>query len=434
MLNSDQFLISIISNSLAKMSTFNLIQITILLTIVFHISGKWNKPIELFQNNDSVTSVIGLYIEPTTQVHHVVFHNWGIDRVIYKKLNLQGTVLESHNFSHPEMSYANMGSLVSSNNGKKLHLLLNGLKKNDKNKFGLWYSESTDEGHSWSNVVNVIDMNDNLSRQGSSMVVIQETGRVFVFFTVVEEVAPLDNRGIIKVVSKPPDSSIFSKEVVIYEVPQGLEVRNALTAQYTVKNSKPLLHLLWAQGFSQPDAMYYSSSQDYGISWTTPRKISDNDKIYPYNMIESASNKDFGSMFVGLYTEYSYYKKRVAISNDHGNSFTLLDASSGDHQMFDQWSHNMGIGLCGPPNQPTIYMLIDRNQSPMEYSSLDVKTMRITKLDRPFSEYGDDSCGITLACSSDLAKKEVTISAITEVGYGKPTRYLLMTTEVRKFN
>ncbi len=416
-----------------------MVSLLFMVLVALSTQASW-RTTELFSTSNPVgfTNHFGLFIDPVTQVHHVLFHNCREDYknyVFYKRVSSEGAVLGQERFVGPSMYEAFDGKLLGSADGRRLYALLAGYNDPNLEHRDLWYKESTDGGITWTETTRLprASSDEGLSRKGSALLPIHESGRVFAFYS-----ASMNNvaSNSIRMVTKPVGSAVFSQETVIFGEEPRRTVRDCIAAEYSMKENKPVIHVVWMSG--SPNSgdhgrIYYMRSENLGLTWQRWQICADA-VVFPAGRIESAGNWKLRNSPVFLFQESTRSELwKLIIMKDHGASYDLVTLTNLTRPSGKGSDHDAGICLCGTAGHPLLYTLIDNNKNePAKYQVVDMNTNKVRMLDHPFRETGSDSSGIRLACATDPDTGRTTVSAITEVGYNKPVRRLLMDTIVYK--
>ncbi len=418
----------------------------IALLLIVSVSGIW-RTTELYRNSNALTGHYGIFIDPVTKSQHTIFYNYGSQAFMYRRVSSSGAITAEKNFTADTMLSADNGAIRGSQNGRSLYVMMQGTYNHSGPFRDIWYTESTDGGDSWTKPV-ALPRRDKViyySREAGALLTIESAKRVFIFYAVDIGTGQFDRSRYFRFVTKPMGSAVFSAETDLFSGSPVDVCRNYILTDYTLNAGKPIIHLIWGesssitcQGFrasrhsSGMEAVRHMYSINNGVSWSEPDMIADD---FAYSeMAELSVNRKVAPSTMALLFTFSNNRriKRLAVFRDHGKKLDTLDLY-GSPKEISTFVRTTGIAICGRSDKPILYSLIDRSNQAPKYDVVDLNTMKAKEISpRPFESHGDDTSGINLACDQDGSK--TIVSAVTEVGYGKPLRQLLLDTTVYSDN
>jgi len=240
---------------------------------------------KIFNESGIATSI---YIDPSTNITHFGYSiQWREEfmdsyEICYRHMDSNGQLSEQIRLTSDPRLYRS--TITGAGNGKNLYITAFGPRNSFEGYcseqygtdgcYDIYFTESADNGKTWTKWRQLDHGNqtDIYRRLGETTFIVKETGRMFVFYSV----GSYEERNAIGFVTKPKDSSLFSRESII--ATRGPHyVAAGIGASYTYDKGTLVLHVcweeLWGKSWAEYDNIYYSQSRDMGIHWSEPRAI-----------------------------------------------------------------------------------------------------------------------------------------------------------------
>eukprot|EP01022_Parablepharisma_sp_SALTPOND_P014585 TRINITY_DN1998_c0_g2_i2.p2 TRINITY_DN1998_c0_g2~~TRINITY_DN1998_c0_g2_i2.p2 ORF type:complete len:209 (+),score=8.62 TRINITY_DN1998_c0_g2_i2:107-733(+) len=175
-----------------------------ILALCLTAETKWTEPIQLLDISHSYSVVVwSVYRDPVSSLNHVLVSENNEVQYLHFALTDDGTVVSKSEFHDP--GYGLAGVVKGANNGKNLFMALWSYMPGKRSAIN--FTESSNSGETWSKAQSIAL--SSTDRWLQDMVYIRETGRLFVFF--------IDQDFTLRMVTRSPGSSVFSKDLVIAE-------------------------------------------------------------------------------------------------------------------------------------------------------------------------------------------------------------------------
>lgn len=385
----------------------------------------WTKPADIYSSG-SLFFAKELYTDPSTGIHHILHGSSFATVINYWQVNADDTVKLKLQFHDASLAGFFAGRIFGLGDGKNLYVQFMGLRRvGSNNVFDQWFGESTDGGATWSALVRVPrdNMADSCHRFGDAAVATSE-GRLFIYYHV--ECPP--DFAKMYYVTRPPGSKVFTSEKLLYEDSAFNQIRPSVTAEVTLKNGKPLLHVIWGNYDSTLRPVMYTQSGDNGVTWTTPKQISNAGDFYSgFMMLTSTSNaKAAGSTVAGTYAVSPPHKLRMFYSNNNGEKFDVIEATHLHQDLYTWDFRTNAMCICGP--KPTLYVLTQTHDDLIEYAVWDLATMKVERPEDPFEDI-IRGYGVRLSCS--IVNNKPIVTALVPVYLEDKMEHLYIAHDVR---
>jgi len=380
------------------------------------IMCEWTPPVDVANHPDGWSLVSDVYHDDATDVTHFLYTmQYPKCGFMHMAVSENGTVLNRTMFIDTQ-SCANDGRIRGRGDGKTLHIAMIGSRLtpagysyNDVN-----LTESHDGGMTWSPITQIPkeDANDKVSRYLGDIVLVKENGRVFEFHYV--------NDNSLRIITKAPDSSVYSIEVPI--IPKLSLYYNSryMRAAYTYWLSRLMLHVVYAEYGSNCDIKYIRSTNN-GISWTAPRTIVREDV---FEMLSIDADSRLPSVLTFAYSRRNITGNFIIISKNYGDNFSLpIPATQGRQR--SSINSTATIKICGTKGFPFLVSMfaVDpvNNGIGMEYAYWDFDNMTRYSAPNIFDNQVVTSVGFD--CIDDDPVGQLNVTAFVGVKYNEVTHY-----------
>ena len=366
-------------------------KITIFIAILSCVFGEWTHPVDLYQDS-LIFYPKDLYTDPSTGTSHALWCAHQSQYMNYWRITESQAVISRTPIVDPIITSFFAGRIIGPGNGRDLYMLTMGTR-GVHDSYDQFLSESHDNGDTWSQFVRPPrdDMDDECDRYGDALLLIKETGRIYLFYQ-------LDCEGQyakLAFVTRPPGSQVFSRERVVIDNPDHEQIRPSITAEYTIESEKMVLHIVWGEVDNRERRrVMHVRSQDYGLTWSVPGIVSGTDKCAGMWSISSIAGKKEG-ILMGTYAVSASEKLKLFYSKDNGRNFTVVDSSLNNQQIYIWEYRPNSMAICGGKDRPMLFMLSHTKYDEVEYSIWDLNTMQVERVEVPFS-------GITIYAGAKL--------------------------------
>jgi len=391
----------------------------VLLVLAIGALAKWSDPVELYTDERAI-ELHTLYTDPLTGISHIWWSiYWESPTVYYAQVSSEGQTLFQTQIDVPNMVLFDGGKMVGLGNGKDLYVMLLGGRRCRGGLFPSLcteplFSESKDGGRTWSPFAPIQrpDMSDKCDRDSYSLVVMPNTGRIFIFYSLTCDAAAKDLKGPRRMcyVTRPSQSNTFEKERIIYEFDER-ETSTGPLADYTFSNGLPIIHLFW-QRKMVGQQMMYANSKNLGLTWSAPVELGEHgEKMLLHDMASISGPYPF---VAGTYSDFDMPTK-MWYSKDHGRTLDIKEISEarGTKYMSD-YSKDTAMAVCGTKESPTLLVLSQSNDLCLTYSSWDIKTMEATVGEAPFGSFTSQD-GVGVSCYNANGNMVVTAAVSVRI-------------------
>jgi hypothetical protein len=243
--------------------------------IIFCVSATWNEPVDLKNSSMIFLAAKDVYSDPSTGMHHIILGNSN-ELVEYWQVSRENKITFKKALNIKIFKRGLYVRITGAGDGKRLYLVITAFTGTPRIE-ELYYSESENNGVTWSQLSVIPNKKDTFERICGSLLFIPESERIFVFYHLITN---KDQK--IAYVTKPKGSLVFSEEKIAIELPKDESFRRSLTAVSTSEKGKTKLHIFWANpplsGENNRNAMR-STSEDNGVTWTTPNLIKERNDV-----------------------------------------------------------------------------------------------------------------------------------------------------------
>ena len=251
----------------------------------------------------------------------------------------------------------------------------------------LFFRESKDGGDTWGKPVLVAQLDPNSTHYAyATVIIVKETGRIFYFYRKAVD----ENTFILAVTSRPPDSTVFSREYIL-----PYENMETFDAQYIYSGKD-----LWLYVFVNvrgpnlvAGTLTFSLSTNSGIQWAAPKVIIDEVQTFIRPLAKLSDERIFL-----LYQSYHpFYESNTVIkySRDQGDTWSPgYVAKEGPIEVNDLLTQS-SFDLIGSGYLQVLTLFVQDGESDYHYSYWNVTEMELQKLDQPFS--GNYSLGVAVS-------------------------------------
>jgi hypothetical protein len=357
------------------------------MVLVASVMAVWTTPVTPFGiSHLGLVQIRSVYTDPSTEINHVLVSDYDYRFTYYLAIADDGKLLRSRKFT----TAVDVGVVTGADDGKHIYISLWVALTYFKTVTN--FTESTDGGVSWSDPITVANAGI------SDMLLIKETGRIFIF---------LHNdtgRGDVRMVSRAPGSTIFSKEAII--VHEGI-YHPYMKATYNFYQGRQTIHLFFTNG--ELELLNYTQSLTNGETWSTPVTVI---KHRPYLNHLVSEPKISDKVFVN----FNDFGEFVISTSDNGKTFSKpLNYSEG-------FGIQYGMAICGTKENAFMPVF------PItKYSHFDINTMKETILSHPFPKENIISTGLGCSASKNYMVK-VNAFAIEQKGKDSILYYAQETT------
>ncbi len=312
-------------------------------------AARWAGPVAFADRYNSYGALINaVHHDLATSRVHLVYTDLRWSAYIHKLFSLDGTaVWESVIIPSGDASNAVLRPL----GGERLSLAFRSRTFNSARRDTVYLAETRNSGKEWT--MNNVMEQDQKDRKMEDMIYVNETGRTFVLFT--------NEKGEMWFVSRAAGAKTFSSERLIVPGVTTAMYLYAARATYTMlRGNVPRLHVLFREAVG--GRMMYTRSDNNGVTWTVPRKVSGMDAVEYITNVFAAENT--------FYAVYTVYKgpARAIFSKDQGETFASPLAVTTKNAAFQ----NVTAGFAPCQGRPgTMASLFALEDGSLEYSTWD---------------------------------------------------------------
>lgn len=354
------------------------------MVLIASVMAVWTIPVTPFGiNHLGLIQIRSVYTDLATDISHVLISDYEYRWTFYLAIADDGKLIRSHKFT----TAVDVGVVTGADDGKHIYISLWVALTYFKTVTN--FTESLDGGATWSTPITV-------STSGiDDMLLIKETGRIFIF---------LHNdtgMGDVRMVSRAPGSTIFSKESII--VNAGI-YHPYMKAGYNFYQGKQTIHLFFTDG--ELEMLNYSQSLTNGETWTKPVTVI---KHRPYLNHLVSEPKLSEKVFVS----YNDFAEFLMSTSDNGKTFSKpLNFSYG-------YGIQYGLAICGTKENAVM-----ASYPITKYSHFNITTMKETPISHPFPTENIISTGLGCPASKNYMLK---VNAFAIEQKGKDFNSLLCT-------
>ncbi len=325
-----------------------------MLLLVPHISATWSTPVKFMENSGAggQIQVLSVYRDPASSVNHVFVFVGGFNKNYYHMaVKDDGTVLHKTEF---DLNGEDVARIRGTGDGRGLFLVYS------SGKTRIMFSESTDGGANWSEAVNIVEDADSDYKLLGDMLRV-DSGRLYVMFVYHVKF----NEAHIKMVTRSPGSSVFSKETVIATDADHDYNYYGPSAAYGYRGGKLYLHVVYLRPLTKNYKIAYTYSDNNGVSWSKRRELDGTTETLNINYLKSVDEH--------LYLSYTLRPSRnnllqLVRSSDFGATF-------GPPQTF-YVSKSMELVTCSARNYKKLASLRSTRDPNFEYATWDPATLK----------------------------------------------------------
>ncbi len=359
------------------------------------VSGTWTAPVKLMETHDHRLEVKSVYRD--LSLTHLLVYNPNSCQHLAVAEN--GTIV-----SHKYFAITYGGVIRGAGDGKHLMMAL------DHHVTGgsavvVNFTESSDGGKTWSPPVYAVKRGP-LNKYLQDMLYIPSTGRVFIFFAT-------DRKYELRMVTKPNNSVIFSGEMLVansvYTAPHAAKVG------YATLEGKGCLHLSYK---NLSGHLVYTKSENNGISWSPPRKISEDKLSFISGILVSGP-----SVYIGFTTK-GESPAVLEYSHDNGAHFAAVNIT---HDNAGR-EGDQGFAVCNDNKEgATLVSIFTEGDGKAEYAIWDTKgEMHPARRGHPYESVRGEITTAGTDCM--MAAERRTVPAVVTVWENKHG-YLYFATE-----
>ncbi len=396
-----------------------------LMMILETVLAQWDPPY-LAHNGSLTISMKDVYLDPSTSTLHILWcgsrpstiNYWQVD----KHYKVQPYEISAEEYG---ASVFFTGRIVGKGDGESLYMLLMGKRAIEGvDYYDLWFTEYLKTPKRWSDPIRVPrdNMDDTCDRYSDSLLVIRETGRVFIFYHV--ECASSAART--AYVTRQTGGS-FSKERFITSTSETSQYRPSVTAVYTMKrvmgSDRPVVHLFWADRGTSSRPVRYRSSEDNGASWSKPTTISDDDLYAGFFSLAVTANSQVGNDIVGTYATMRPKPLRLFFSKDQGAHFDVRVGTTYPQGVLSWEYRTNSMCICGAKSAPTLFML---SQEKNDYAEFSIWNLNDMSVQRPGGPFGEHRMGGAMLVCQDSGNGKIAVTAVGAVAYGEREVHILI--------
>ncbi len=362
--------------------------------------ANWIGPKLLFSSPD-FSVLESIYRDPATDVTHALVSDGKQDFFTHYAVSGEGAVLYQTQFPGPSKDLS--GFIRGIGNGKDLVAAI---------PFGqpasILLAESHDGGKTWATRTDVV-RKDEKSKNIQDLIVVPESGRVYVFFGTDGESSTE-----LRMVTRAPGSVAFSGESVV--ATNIYTDRFSSQAAYTMWMNKPILHVVYKV---QPkgNMVGYRRSNNGGASWSEPRFISTGEDyiLMITNIVTDDSNP--ARLYISLTFQTAFAK--MIYTEDYGNTFKG-PVSVTQNNANVQYASD-GTGVCTTKGKTVVSTLFVTDNDWLEYTQWDATLTNPRYKVYPMLE--GQTVSAVLDCAADQDKGVMNVTTLVSVVNGK--RYLV---------
>ena len=375
-----------------------MIVLLLILSLLGSCIGKWSDTTRIFTNVGVATSI---YIDPSTNITHFGYSTQPDPRfldnyqICYKSMKPTGEFTNEICLNGDPRLYR--CTITGAGNGKNLYLTAFGPRasfdgfcseKGTEYCYDIYFTESTDAGLTWDkwHQVERDNMDDIIRRLGETTVYVQETGRLFIFYSI----GSYEHVNGVAFVTRPKGSAVFSRESIITK--QDPHYINAgVGAAYTYDKGTLVMHViweeLWGKTWGEHDIVSYTESRDMGITWSKPRAIMENvtGALVVIPVAQLFSNPAIDPSYL-LFT-YTDRDKKMHLLDSHDNGKTFghdkILTREGDK------GHITSIAYVGTKTKNLAFVSHSNEnyENELSFFVYDPATAELKELDEPFKGY-----------------------------------------------
>lgn len=385
-----------------------------LIILAFQIvHSEWTEPHQL---DEKRCIIAGLHIDPITNYGSAFYTRGDTDPKTFDSGTKQILPNKTFgNFSRIDIKPYLYGDHIGAGDGKTLFAVSTTFRKTAGSPncrkgdttgcSEIIFSESVTNGETWSVplVAQRTDMDDFYFRIFPAIVYIKETGRILIYYAVASSVIDFS----IAMITRPPNSKIFSKERILFKFSQPIgEIR----ATYTMLNNQPIYHL----GFTKVPKIIYTSSTDT-INWKPFKILAEGAQSPEMKINIRADTKLLENTVVFTFIDHNEMAN-ILISNNHGNDWSKPFKVKESVRIIRS-------AYCGTGKVQKVIMLLEAwyPKFTIFFAEFDLKTLEV-KFSEPPKLIGPGMPPV-IACEKKLDEDKL----IVGVGLSSPTSIAYIT-------
>ncbi len=294
-------------------------------------------------------------------------------------------------------------AIVSTSKGDKIYVAFSEAKLCSVGAYAcasIMFTESGN-GVDWSQPIAVHQaVSDPLFRYNPLILLNEGTGRVWVAFKSHPKEDPTD----VYVVSRPPGSVIFSREINVAKLKRTSMIPGGLAVALTSDKKDVVIHMVYLDREFSTDymhAIYYKKSTDNGNTWSYAKEI------YRTNLRDSASPFALTVSGTTIYVAFSRTDSAwngvwLSVSTDFGVNWTTRSQTLVDEHLAT------AAQVCTVEEKERVYMLAQDQllkKSSYAFGYWGVKEEKTVWLGNPFGTEVDECFIPKLACSGSKVVK-----------------------------
>eukprot|EP01022_Parablepharisma_sp_SALTPOND_P026819 TRINITY_DN64991_c0_g1_i1.p1 TRINITY_DN64991_c0_g1~~TRINITY_DN64991_c0_g1_i1.p1 ORF type:complete len:495 (+),score=-5.73 TRINITY_DN64991_c0_g1_i1:121-1605(+) len=352
------------------------------------ITAKWTPLVKLLEiGHRQQVFVSSVYHDPTSGINHVLISDRPNRNYWVFSVHDDGTILHTTHFKDYSIAYT--GIIRGAGDGKHLYLALFSEPYGRRGTTN--FTESSDGGETWSKPIIITE--SGLHKPLQDMLYIPESGRLFVFITT--------ENNELKMVTRPPGSSVFSSEVLIATGVRGTDL--VCRATYNFWLNRPMVHVFFPDSSGR---LKYVKSINNGATWTDPKEVGNE---YAKEVTGVVSNSKISNTIYVAYTVNSG-PARIIKTEDYGATF------SGAKPLTQKTPYNEyvndGMALCGTKDLSMLTSFFAINEANPEYSFVDTATLEVIPKEHPFTFTPITNTGLDCVIDTTRSLLNVTMVAI----------------------
>jgi len=359
---------------------------TIFLCILY-TNCEWTTPVKV----QEMAHYMEIYVTSTfrdtkNKITHTIVADRFAREYYYLAIDDNGKILYRTNILGQEFIFT--GLISGPDNGKNLYMLLWGKPSPTAESFTISYSESEDNGLTWSEF-KVIVKEEGFHKLLQDMIYVKETNRIYAFFNGEDKT--------VRMITKPNNSSIFSSESIIAKnaFVDALIIKAAYSPHKTGHGIR--LHVFYK---NTNQNLVYITSENSGVHWSSPY-------VFPDEAVKSVSGVVATQNSVyAVYTPLESNPAKLVFSHDFGKTFKTINVMtdpvvSYTIQGFTMCQNKNNIFLAG------LFVADTDNDFVCEYDLIKANDMKPLRKDNPFKE--EKIISSIMLCDTDNDRNEANL-------------------------